>query len=141
MTAVAATESRGEAARRCVNLSDMRIAVLNDIHGNLPALDAVLDQLSDEAIDLIVVGGDILPDPMPHLVLRRLLAAGIPVEFIYGNGEVAGLEHFAGKVPTLVPESYRPIIRWNAEQLESAERQMVADWPFTRRLQVPPLGD
>jgi predicted phosphodiesterase len=118
----------------------MRVAVLNDIHGNLPALEAVLDQLSGEAVDRIVVGGDVFPGPMPHLVLRRLRDAGVPVDFIYGNGEVVVLEQLAGQVPRLLPESYRPSVRWNAEQLDAAERDQVAGWPFTLRLHVPPLG-
>src|SRR5258708_1062556 len=103
----------------------MRIAVLNDIHGNLPALEAVLDEVAGDGVDRIVVGGDVFPGPTPHLVLRRLRDAGVPVDFIYGNGEVAVLEQLAGKVPRLLPESYRPSVRWNAEQLESAERDQV----------------
>jgi predicted phosphodiesterase len=119
----------------------VRVAVLNDIHGNLPALDAVLQELREAIVDRIVVGGDVFPGPMPHLVLRTLLACGIPVDFIYGNGEVAMLEQLAGKVPTLLPESYRPHVRWNAEQLERSEQQRIADWPLTRRLAMPFLGE
>src|SRR5690349_16603057 len=96
----------------------MRIAVLNDIHGNLTALDAVLEQLRRERIDRIVVGGDVFPGPLAHLTLARLLDYGLPVDFIYGNGEVAVLEHLAGKEPARVPEAYRPSITWNAEQLD-----------------------
>ena len=119
----------------------MRVAVLNDIHGNLPALEAVLEEVAGSHIDRIVIGGDVFPGPTPHLVLRRLRDAGVPVDFIYGNGEVAILQHLAGKVPHLVPESYRPSVRWNAEQLDAAERDQVAGWPLTLRLPLPPLGD
>ncbi|HJR60348.1 MAG TPA: metallophosphoesterase family protein [Vicinamibacterales bacterium] len=119
----------------------MRLAVLNDIHGNLPALEAVLDDVLRRGLDRIVVGGDVFPGPMPHLVLRRLRDVGIPVDFIYGNGEIAILEHLAGKVPALLPPSYLPLIRWNADQLDRAERELVASWPMTLHLTVPPLGD
>jgi predicted phosphodiesterase len=119
----------------------MRIAVLNDIHGNLPALEAVLDEVDRAGVDRIVVGGDVFPGPMPQLVLQRLLECRVPVECLYGNGEVAVLEHLAGKVPALVPEAYRPVIRWNAEQLDPAQQQAVAAWPMTLRLNVPSLGD
>ena len=119
----------------------MRVAVLNDIHGNLPALEAVLDEVRRAGVDRIMVGGDVLPGPMPHLVLQALLSFGVPVDFIYGNGEVAVLEHLAGEIPALVPESYRPLIRWNAEQLDDAQRQLVASWPMTRCLEIPSIGD
>ena len=118
----------------------MRIAVLNDIHGNLPALEAVLDEVRGAGVDRIVVGGDVFPGPMAHLVLRRLVTCGIPVDFIYGNGEIAILDHVAGRAPK-VPESYRPSVRWNAEQLESSEVHAIAEWPMTRRVAVPPIGD
>src|SRR5438067_4556808 len=119
----------------------MRLAVLNDIHGNLPALEAVLDEVGRSSVDQIVVGGDVFPGPGSHLVLTRLLDFGLPIEFIYGNGETAILEHLAGKIPPLVPESYRPHIRWNADQLDGAQRQMIASWPMTLRRSVPPLGE
>src|SRR5262245_3028653 len=41
-----------------------RIAALYDIHGNLPALEAVLEELGVLRVDLIVVGGDVLPGPL-----------------------------------------------------------------------------
>lgn len=119
----------------------MRIAVLNDIHGNLPALEAVLDDALRANVDRLVIGGDVFPGPMPHLVLRRLRAVDIPVDFIFGNGEVAILEQIAGKIPALVPEPYRPLIKWDAEQLDLQERSALAGWPMTLRLTVPPLGE
>jgi predicted phosphodiesterase len=118
----------------------MRIAVLNDIHGNLPALEAVLDEIRASDVDRIVVGGDVLPGPMPHLVLEQLGAEGTPVEFIVGNGEVAVLELLAGRAPAL-PESYLPSVRWNAERLDSRQREMIAGWPLTLRLRLPALEE
>ena len=82
----------------------MRVAALYDIHGNLPALEAVLEQVRQAAVDQVVVGGDVLPGPMPCETLRRLLDLEIPVQFIYGNGEVAVLEQLAGREPVGVPE-------------------------------------
>jgi len=118
----------------------MRIAILNDIHGNLPALEAVLEEVHRSDVDRIVVGGDILPGPMSHQVLDRLQAQRVPVEFIYGNGEVAVLDHLAGRAPK-VPEAYAPSIRWNASQLNDAQRTLIANWPMTLRLSVPAIGD
>ena len=42
----------------------MRVAALNDIHGNMPALEAVLEEVRQARVDRIVVGGDVVPGPM-----------------------------------------------------------------------------
>ena len=42
----------------------MRVAALYDIHGNLPALEAVLQDIRQAAVDAIVVGGDVVVGPM-----------------------------------------------------------------------------
>ena len=52
----------------------MRVAVLADIHGNLPALDAVLGEIDAAAVDAIVLNGDIATGPMPVETLDRLAA-------------------------------------------------------------------
>ena len=44
----------------------MKIAALYDIHGNVPALEAVLSEIDREGVDMIVVGGDMVPGPMPR---------------------------------------------------------------------------
>jgi Icc-related predicted phosphoesterase len=38
-----------------------RVAVIYDVHGNLPALEATLDEIRRVAVEEIVVGGDIFP--------------------------------------------------------------------------------
>lgn len=47
----------------------MRVAAIYDIHGNLPALEAVLEDIRQAEVDHIVVGGDVLPGPMPRETL------------------------------------------------------------------------
>ena len=42
----------------------MRVAALYDIHANLPALEAVLQEIRQAEDDRIVVGGDVVPGPM-----------------------------------------------------------------------------
>jgi Icc-related predicted phosphoesterase len=82
----------------------MRIAAIYDIHANLPALDAVIGKIRHEQVDGIVVGGDVLPGPMPLETLERLQDLDVPVQFIYGNGEVAVLEQFrAGHARSVLP--------------------------------------
>src|SRR5512142_2914911 len=73
----------------------MRVAALYDIHGNLPAREAVLDEIDRLGVDQVVVGGDVLPGPMPRQALERLLNLDRPVHFIHGNGELAILSLLA----------------------------------------------
>jgi predicted phosphodiesterase len=119
----------------------MRIAALFDIHGNLPALEAVLTDARAAGVDRLVVGGDIVVGPMTREALACVRAVDLPVEFIYGNCEVAVLDQLAGrtpKAPWLSPQ-YRPILEWTAEQ-HRADRDVLASWPLTRRLDVPGIG-
>lgn len=64
----------------------MRLAVVSDIHGNLPALDAVLAEIADERVDLVVDLGDIVSGPLwPAEAAARLRALAWPT--IRGNHE------------------------------------------------------
>lgn len=64
----------------------MRIAAVSDIHGNLPALDAVLADIARERADVIVNLGDIVSGPLwPLETARRLMALDLPT--IRGNHE------------------------------------------------------
>ena len=118
----------------------MRVGVIYDIHGNLPALEAVLEDVRKMDVDHIVVGGDVVPGPMPCETLDCLSDLGIPVQFIQGNGEVAVLEHMAGKNPASVPEQFREILRWTAQQLHPKHERFLASWPKTLCLEIPELG-
>ena len=117
----------------------MRVAALYDIHGNLPALEAVMQEVRGVRVDCIVAGGDVIPGPMPRETLDCLGTADVPVSFIYGNGEVAVLDELAGREPR-VPASIREVIRWNARQLDVQHRQLVAGWPKTLELEIPGIG-
>ncbi len=64
-----------------------RVAAIYDVHGNLPALEAVLADLENVDPDLIVVGGDVVAGPMPAKVLDRLAALGENVCFVRGNAD------------------------------------------------------
>jgi predicted phosphodiesterase len=114
----------------------MRVAALYDIHGNLPALEAVLRDVRAAGADQIVVGGDVLPGPMPRESLAQLLDLEIPVQFIMGNGDREVI------APTgAVPEPYRESMRWNAGQLSSRDTALLAGWPPTVRLSIDALGE
>jgi len=115
--------------------------VLNDIHANLPALEAVLDEIRALPIERIVVGGDVLPGPMPRETIARLLDLDLPVQFIHGNGDRVVRAQMAGEEPAEVPEPFRDIIRWNAAQLGRDEEQLLASWPPKLTVDIPGLGD
>jgi putative phosphoesterase len=118
----------------------MRVAAIYDIHGNLPALEAVLQEIRDEKVDHILVGGDVLPGPMPRETLDCLRDLEVPAHFIYGNGEVAVLQQMAGKEPASVPQAFRPVIRWTAQQLDPEHRPWLSTWPKTVTLEIGDLG-
>jgi putative phosphoesterase len=110
----------------------MTVAALYDIHGNLPALEAVVAALRQESIERIVVGGDVMPGPMPRECLTLLRRLEWPVEFIVGNGDRAALDERAGRVSG-APESWRDSIRWCGRQLSDEETRFVESWPVTLR--------
>jgi putative phosphoesterase len=119
----------------------MRVAALYDIHGNLPALEAVLDEIRGEEVDQLVVGGDVLPGPMFRAAMTRLLTLAVPVHFIQGNCEVAVLEERAGADPQRLPEQAREIIRWTAGQLDAEHEALLAAWPKTLRIDIAGVGE
>jgi predicted phosphodiesterase len=119
----------------------MRVAALYDIHGNLPALNAVLHDVRHARVDRVVVGGDVFPGPLCNEALARLRELEVPVDFIRGNGETAVIAQRAGSVPPGVPEQYRPIIEWVAHELEDDDAAFVATWPLTCSLSIAGVGD
>jgi putative phosphoesterase len=117
----------------------MRVAALYDIHGNLPALEAVLEDVRAAGVDEVVVGGDVLPGPMSRDVLARLLDLDVPVQFIRGNCEVAALAEMAGR-NSGIPEAFREAMRWSALELDPDQQRLMASWPKTLSLDVDGLG-
>ncbi len=87
----------------------MRVAAIYDIHGNLPALEAVLQDIRQAEVDRVVVGGDVVPGPMPRQAIARLLDLDIPVQFIQGNGDRAVLEQMARTETGSIPEQFREV--------------------------------
>ena len=118
----------------------VRIAALYDIHGNLPALEAVLREVREAGVDLVVSGGDVVPGPMPCEALASLLNLEIPVQFIQGNGDREVLAVRAGAKTGRFPETFRPAMEWTARQLDDESARVLASWPSTLRLRVSPLG-
>lgn len=63
------------------------VAVLSNIHGVLPVLDAVLAEPDVTVADLVVVTGDHASGPQPTAVLDRLAALGDRVLLVRGNAD------------------------------------------------------
>src|SRR5256885_16657826 len=62
-----------------------RVAVLADVHGNLPALEAVLAEIDRVATDVIVIAGDVMVGPMARECLDVLRDFGSDARWIRGN--------------------------------------------------------
>jgi predicted phosphodiesterase len=119
----------------------MRVAALYDIHGNLPALEAVLADVARATVDAVVVGGDVVPGPMPRACLDRLRRLDLPVHWLHGNGEHDALAAAAGEAIARVPEAHRDVVGWSAEALGPDGRAFVAGWPDTVTLAIDGVGD
>jgi putative phosphoesterase len=107
----------------------MRIAVLADIHGNLPALQAVLADLEREDVDRVVVAGDTIPGPWPVEVLDTVLR--LDPAIVHGNAE----RHVLTREDRL-----GPLAPWCAAELGAERLGIVAGWPSTLELEVDGLG-
>jgi predicted phosphodiesterase len=118
-----------------------RVAALYDIHGNLPALEAVLGEVAQLGVEGILVGGDIFPGPMSLETLARLRELKTPTEFIYGNCEVAVLAARDGRDPGRMPEGVKETMRWTAKQLSSNEETVLRSWPKTLSIEIAGLGE
>ncbi|HLJ93812.1 MAG TPA: metallophosphoesterase family protein [Gemmataceae bacterium] len=119
----------------------MRVAAIYDIHGNLPALEAVLEEIRQAGVDQIVVGGDVMPGPMQREALACLLDLRIPVQFLQGNGEREILALRAGRQTGNVPEAYRGIMEWAAQELLPEHERLAASWPLTLRVAIEGLRE
>jgi len=100
----------------------------------------VLSEVAGEGFDRVVMGGDVVPGPMSAGCLDALDALTIPVEWIRGNGDRDALRTLAGEVPTRVPEAFRGVVRWSAEELSAQQVAHMADWPRTVRLEMSAFG-
>ncbi|RWA86743.1 metallophosphoesterase family protein [Mesorhizobium sp.] len=107
----------------------MRIAVLADIHGNVLALDAVLDDLGRRGgADLVVNLGDCVSGPLwPRETMQRLEALGLPT--VRGNHDRRVAEDPAD-------EKMWPSDRYAQERLTPAQREALFALPLT--LEIAP---
>jgi predicted phosphodiesterase len=114
-----------------------RVAVLADIHGNLPALEAVLAEPDVLTADAIVLLGDIALGPMPGPVLDRLAELGDRAVWVHGNCEREMVTAFDGGV---VPGPNGADAAASAALIGRVHRDRLDGLPLTVTLDVAGLG-
>ena len=99
---------------------ELRVAALYDVHGNLPALEAVLAAVEREHVDAVLFGGDLIWGAWPRECLELALSLGGRARFIRGNTDRSALT-------TIDDESGI----WTRERLSPEQRELVLAWPET----------
>ncbi|MEH3068123.1 MAG: metallophosphoesterase family protein [Aeromicrobium erythreum] len=113
------------------------VAVLSDVHGVLPALDAVLAEPAVEAADLVVVTGDHTWGPQPCEVLGRLVGLGDRAVLVRGNADRELLQMARGLDVGLDDD---PLSVWGAAQLTSDHLALLEAMPEQVTLDLPGFG-
>jgi putative phosphoesterase len=110
----------------------MRIAALYDVHGNLPALEAALEDVDEAGADVLLSGGDLLLGPQPSECLELLRARD--ATFIRGNCD-RNVASGAGDEGLWLDR-----VRWTAGQLNDEQLEFVRGWPERVSLEVEEVG-
>lgn len=115
----------------------MQLAVLSDIHGNLPALDAVLNDLQQYPIAGIVVAGDIVTGgPQGVETAQRLRA--LDSLMIRGNADNALLKYAARDVPAIWHTNHQfALLRWTRHQVDQEMLDFLKSLPDQRVVALP----
>jgi putative phosphoesterase len=107
----------------------MRIAVLSDIHGNLPALEAVLEDLKAQKPDKWIVAGDFVGGPHPNETID-LLRSLKPSWMILGNSDINLLRYIDGQVPPVYRIAKQfALLRWASMRISSDSLKFLRDLP------------
>jgi putative phosphoesterase len=117
-------------------VNDMKIALISDIHGNLPALEAVLADVESQSIDQIICLGDVaIFGPQPRETLARLQGLGCPVAM--GNTDAWALNPQSHAMRDEETAFYNAIEGWGAAQLTEADRAFIRTFQPTILLPLP----
>jgi predicted phosphodiesterase len=113
-----------------------RVAVLSDIHGVLPALEAVLAEPDVRSADRIVLTGDLAAGPQPVATLDLLTSLGDRAVWVRGNADRELVAIARGEL-TEYPDRVSP---WAAGQLRPDQLARLAGLPLTTELDIAGLG-
>ncbi len=107
----------------------MKLAVISDVHGNVPALQMVLEHIERWGPDQIIVNGDLINRGPYSLQVLRLVTDRFPDSiFLKGNHEDFVLNCGTGEEPTFGPVyEMRRFSHWTYSQLGS-EMDAISDW-------------
>lgn len=119
----------------------MRVAALYDIHGNLPALEAVLREIDNEKVDCLIIGGDVVAGPFPNETLALLHNITTPKHFILGNAESDVLRVLARKDVNGLSERANEEARWVAGILTPTHAHLLSSWKETLSLDTDVWGN
>lgn len=119
----------------------MRLAVLGDIHGNAPALEAVLEDIRAEHVDRIVVAGDVLAGPLPLETLALLMELGIPTHIVRGNHDTELQTILSEEKPGVMRQRENDIAQWIAGKLSAEHTQLVSSWQTTHEIEMDGWGN
>jgi putative phosphoesterase len=100
----------------------VRVGLIADLHGNLPALEAVLGELERDGVDELVCLGDVAVGPQPAATLERVRGLGCPV--VLGNWDAWFVDGF----PVLAGELNEKLLEmgaWWAAQLSDDHRDYI----------------
>ncbi|MCW5852171.1 MAG: metallophosphoesterase family protein [Anaerolineae bacterium] len=113
------------------------LALLADIHGNRPALEAVMADLAHFQVDQVVVAGDVINwGPFSAQVMARVTSEGWAV--IRGNNEFYLLDYGTPRAPAAWSDTRQwPLLPWLKRQLQGRWENIVAAWPDTLSLRFP----
>jgi len=113
-----------------------RLAVLSDIHGVLPALEAVLAEPDVAAADRIALTGDLAAGPQPVETVDLLASLGDRAIWIRGNAD-RELTELADGLDIEIPDEVTP---WAAAQLRPDQVKLLAGLPERAVVTVAGLG-
>jgi predicted phosphodiesterase len=114
----------------------MPIVVLSDIHGVLPALEAVLAEPDVRSAERIVLTGDLAAGPQPVETLDALAALGDRAVWVRGNAD-RELVTLSGGGQAPIPD---PIAPWAAAQLRADQVRLLDSLPLSVTLDLDRLG-
>lgn len=122
------------------------IAAIYDIHGNLPALEAVLAEIEQITPQHIVVGGDVAAGPFPRETIERLQAlseSGARVQLLCGNADrelVDAFDQLEDGIEAADADTDDRSLIWMARQITRAQRDFLAGFAVNVVLEIAGLG-
>jgi putative phosphoesterase len=114
-------------------MDPMRLALISDIHGNLPALERVLEELAREDVDELVCLGDVAVGPQPVETLDRLQELGCTT--VMGNWDLCllgGEPQVHGEIAEMLVD----VCTWSAAQISPEQQDYIRSFKDTHEVRL-----